>query len=114
VVAATALLALSIAHPRHALAHSTLVATDPTNGSVATSVPAIRLQFDEEVSGSRIVLRGQTGAVVPVRLVRGGDATVVIARPQQTLRSGSYRVVWRIRSADGHWISGSFAFTVKT
>jgi len=113
VIVAAALLALSVVHPRQALAHSTLVTTDPVDGSVVTSVPAIRLVFDEEVSSARIVLRGATGSVTPVRIDRGGDAAIVIARPGRVLPKGAYRVTWRVRSADGHWISRSLAFTIR-
>jgi len=93
-------------------AHSNLVTTDPPDGSVVTTVSGIRLVFDEEVSAPRVVVRTASGLIVPVRLDRGGDAAVVVARPRRTLGAGSYTTVWRVRSADGHWVSGAFAFRI--
>src|SRR5262245_66138081 len=39
------------------------------------------------------------------------DVNSLIA-PVNALRSGSYRLVWRVVSADGHPVDGSFVFSV--
>ncbi len=95
-----------------AVAHNTLRATAPAADAAVAATPSeIVLTFDEPAiaMGTRVVVTGPGGPVQtgPPRLV---DETV-----RQSLQPGSppgrYTVEWRVTSADGHPISGSFGFT---
>ena len=95
-----------------ASAHSELESISPANGAtVASAVRTITLTFNEEVSSPRIVVRGSDKAMVAGTTRRNGDQVVfTAARP---LRTGAFTVNWRVRSADGHFVSGTSRFTVK-
>lgn len=99
-----------------AAAHDTLLSTKPTNGARVDAGPRqVRLHFDLPV-GKRyatVTVTGPDGGRWERGPVRVSGSTVV-----QELRSlgpaGKYRVAWRIISADGHPVSGRFAFTLTT
>jgi len=95
-----------------ASAHSELESISPGNGStVAVAVRTITLTFNEEVSSPRIVVRGSDKTLVTGTTRRNGERVVFTAtRP---IRSGAFTVNWRVRSADGHFISGMSRFAVK-
>ncbi|SFJ61561.1 copper resistance CopC family protein [Cellulomonas sp. KH9] len=104
-------LAVLVASP--AAAHNTLRSTDPADGStVAAAPPQVTLTFDQPAMelGTQVVVTGPDGVVVsdgPVQLV---DSSVV--QPLvETLPAGAYTVDWRVTSADGHPLSGTFGFT---
>jgi methionine-rich copper-binding protein CopC len=97
-----------------AAAHNSLQSTSPDDGQTVARTPsAVVLTFDEPAlaMGTKIVVTGPGGEVQqgPVRNI---DNTV-----RQDLQgeapAGSYTVAWRVTSADGHPISGSFAFTSR-
>ena len=75
----------------------------------------IRLEFSEEleVSLGRISLVGPDGKRVVLK-VEGDphDVNALIAPVHSPLAPGGYRVMWRVVSADGHPVDGSFVFTV--
>lgn len=97
-----------------ASAHDVLASTDPANGSTVAAVPTtVTLTFEEPAValGTKIVVTGPGGEVqqdLPVLV----DNTV-----RQGLRAGApagrYTVDWRVTSADGHPISGSFTFNAR-
>jgi methionine-rich copper-binding protein CopC len=95
-----------------ASAHSELESISPTNGAtVASAVRTITLTFNEEVSSPRIVVRGSNRAMIAGTTRRKGKQVVfTAARP---LRNGAFTVNWRVRSADGHFVSGTSRFSVK-
>lgn len=95
-----------------ASAHSELQSISPANGStVAAAVRTVTLTFNEEVSSPRIVVRGSDKTLVTGTTRRNGERVVFTAtRP---IRSGAFTVNWRVRSADGHFISGTSRFAVK-
>ena len=98
-----------------ALAHATLLSSEPKSKAVLSlSPPRIRLVFSEPVVAelSQIELLSAVGP--PVRLQVSGDPRDVhalVALPA-LLAPGAYRVVWRVVSADGHPVGGDFVFTV--
>ena len=108
-------LCLLLIEYNRALAHATLLSSEPKPNAVLSGSPAqIRLVFSEAVVAdlSRIELLSVGAA--PARLqvsVDPRDVHVLIASPP-VLASGAYRVVWRIVSADGHPVDGDFVFTV--
>lgn len=99
-----------------AQAHDTLESTDPANGSVIGAVPAkIGLTFDHTplAIGSVIRVQDATGTDRA-----DGPVAIVDNHVNQAIKAGApegkYTVAWRIASADGHAIEGTFAFTAGT
>jgi hypothetical protein len=74
----------------------------------------VRLVFSEQVEPTLAHLSLVTADVAPVPLVVAGDPHDVNAliAPVSGLHTGSYRLVWRVVSADGHPVDGSFVFSV--
>jgi len=100
---------------RLALAHASLVSAEPKQSSVlAVSPPRIRLVFSEalEPTLARISLVTGDGHTIP--LASSGDPHDVNAliAPVDSLPTGEYRVVWRVISADGHPVEGTYVFAV--
>lgn len=117
-VAATALVvgaALAVlAGPRQAAAHSSLIGTSPKQGGTVTSpVKNVKLRFSEDVQArfATVAVTDPDGEKVSAGkpAVRGGT----VEQPVTAFREpGKYLVGWRVVSADGHPVSGKFAFTV--
>lgn len=96
-----------------AAAHNTLRSSDPADGAaVATAPEQITLTFDQAALeiGSEVVVTAEDGTVVSDGPVQLADVSVVQPLADQR-PAGAYRVDWRVTSADGHPISGTFAFT---
>ncbi len=98
-----------------AYAHATLVSAEPAAGSHLENSPAqVRLVFSEalEISMAQVSLVATDGT--SVRLTTRGDphdvnALIALVPP---LSPGSYRVVWRVVSDDGHPVNGTYEFAV--
>jgi copper resistance protein C len=98
-----------------ASAHNSLISTDPADGStVATAPEQITLVFNEpgQALGSEIVVTAPDGTVVSDGAVQLVDASVTQALTGD-LPAGAYSVTWRVTSADGHPIDGTFTFTAE-
>ncbi|MEO6527256.1 MAG: copper resistance protein CopC [Gemmatimonadaceae bacterium] len=109
-------LGLILGTPVLAWAHATLVTAEPAvGGRVSVSPMHIRLVFSEELEANlgRISVVGSDGKVI-VLSVSGDphDVNALMAPVHVTLAAGAYRVMWRIVSADGHPVDGSFVFSV--
>ena len=102
-----------------AFAHAALESTNPAKGSVVTSdTKKVSLQFGEEI----LVIKGKKPNSVSVidshgKSVSSGDAIVSGMEISKTLKTplatGNYTVKYRVVSADGHVVNGSYTFTVK-
>jgi methionine-rich copper-binding protein CopC len=99
-----------------ASAHDYLVSTSPEiDGTADTAPPRVTLTFNEAVNTrfSTVQVTGPTGGVW-----QNGSPEVLGATVTQRLLplgpAGPYRVTWRVVSADGHPIGGTFAFTLRT
>lgn len=110
VVVVAALLAVFAAPAAHA--HSDLVSSSPADGEALASAPAnVALQFNEEISaaGLQVVAQGPDGPVtLGTPIIEG--ASVITPWPADA-PGGSYRVAYRVVSADGHPIDGSIGFS---
>src|SRR5665213_2683863 len=98
-----------------AFAHAALVRTEPAAGAkLATSPDHLRLVFSEELDPTLAQLSLVSGGGDVTKLVVSGDPRDVyaIVAHVSPLATGAYRVMWRIVSADGHPVEGSFVFTV--
>ena len=107
---ATPVLLVALAGPAHA--HNGLQGTTPSADASVESVPdAVVLRFDQAVLGIGTAVR-VTG---PDGDVQSGAAEVTDDTVRQPVAAGApagdYTVSWRVTSADGHPISGTFAFT---
>jgi methionine-rich copper-binding protein CopC/putative copper export protein len=109
-----ALAALAVCAAR-AEAHPYLIQSAPAPDVVVSEAPrAITLSFTETVdaAGSRVHVVGPGGGPDRVaRLMRTGPNTLT-ARLAGPLPTAVYDVNWVTRGADGHTVSGSFAFGV--
>ncbi|MGO0577840.1 copper resistance CopC family protein [Ornithinimicrobium panacihumi] len=96
-----------------ALAHDELIEASPEDGQTLETAPeAIELTFSGEIA--------QVGAQLAVT---GGDVAqpldgaprvegLTLVQDLADLGPGTYEVLWRVTSQDGHPISGAFSFTV--
>jgi methionine-rich copper-binding protein CopC len=113
VVAATLAWAgpLTVASP--AAAHDVIRSTNPADGATVDRLPdRVVLTFDEPALalGSEVVVTGPAGPV------SDGPPSLVDNEVRQAVRAGPagrYTVLWRVTSADGHPVSGTFAFTTQ-
>lgn len=110
------LLAAQVVAAGPASAHGVLVATTPGEGAPVDASPAaVTLTFDAPVSTRFSTVRvtgpeGGTWSTGPADV--SGDT---VSQPVGELGpAGAYAVDWRTVSADGHPISGTFAFTLTT
>ncbi|MDB4898056.1 MAG: copper resistance protein CopC, partial [Firmicutes bacterium] len=99
-----------------ALAHATLRQALPLPDGVLGKPPArIELQFSEEVEAQfgAIAVYNQNGVRVDTgdAALDPKDVTRVIAS-LKPVSDGLYTVAWRVVSADGHPISGTYGFSV--
>ena len=111
VLAATVVTLIATAVP--ASAHDVLRSTNPADGAVVDRLPdRVVLTFDEPALaiGTDVVVTGPAGPV------SDGQPQLVDAEVRQPVRAGPagrYTVLWRVTSADGHPVSGTFAFTTQ-
>ena len=109
-----ACLAAPAAFPAQALAHATLLRTDPAAGTRVRTQPAqLTLTFDQQVrpvSGATSVVDEQGGSVTGGE-AHSSDANVrqLVIPLRQSLPDGDYTVHWEVVSTDGHLISGVYA-----
>lgn len=113
------LVILTIQNLPSASAHAALEKTIPSKGSVVSKYTnQVSLFFGEDlltiadknpnsisVLDSHAKLVSQAGATVS-----GSKISTALATP---LKSGRYIVKYRVVSADGHVVSGTYGFTVK-
>ncbi len=97
------------------LLHATLLYSAPAAGARLTRAPeSIQLVFSEAVVAdlSQITLTGpdETAIQLPVALAPN-DRNILIGTIGP-LSTGSYRVLWRVVSADGHPVAGNFSFSL--
>jgi methionine-rich copper-binding protein CopC len=101
------------------LPHLKLKRSFPAKDTVLTSSPdAVRLWLSEpaELPATKITVTSDAKAPVAVAnatRAAGADAPIE-ARFAKPLTAGRYTVTWKTMSKDGHVVSGTFAFTVKT
>lgn len=99
-----------------AQAHDTLESTVPANGSGVSTVPTqIGLTFDHTPLAIGSVIRvedanGIDRADGPVAIVDNHVTQAITPGAPE----GNYTVIWRVASADGHAIEGTFTFTAGT
>jgi methionine-rich copper-binding protein CopC len=98
------------------MAHATLIETYPTDRNTLAEPPEqVQLRFDEPVEAEfdPVEVYDRQGNRVDRNNARvyPDDARVVVVDLEE-LPEGSYTVDWRVTSADGHPVSGTYGFTV--
>ncbi|MFY1689157.1 copper resistance CopC family protein [Plantactinospora sp. WMMB782] len=112
-LAVTGALAGGLLDVRPAAAHAELLTSDPrADSTVSSQLDEITLTFNGLVRGdfSTVVVTGPDGVRHGAGQPRAVDRRVRL--PVEPVRSGNYRVAYRVVSADGHPIQGQFRFTV--
>src|SRR4051812_46174001 len=112
-VGAASLGAVGLVLAAPALAHDELIGSSPVDGSTISRRPAsVTLYFEEapESSPVQMVVRGPDGVKINSSpRVDGANITEQLAGSKA---AGTYSVVYRIMSDDGHPVSGTVRFTV--
>ncbi len=100
-----------------ASAHAVLLRTDPVENSIVQSGPSrVTLSFNERVSAvkSAWTVTGPSGSAVQAGgPTQHADGKELVQRLHPKLGKGTYLVNYRVISADGHPVAGSFTFSVK-
>ena len=98
-------------------AHAFLVRAEPRVGSKVNKVPTeVRVWFSETVQArvSSIQVFDESGKQVDKKDTHSDRAnrTILCISLIPALTPGSYKVVWRVTSADTHVTSGNFHFQI--
>jgi len=103
--------------PISALLHATLLRSTPAANSHLVQPPeTIRLVFSEGVVPelSQISLINADGKARILQVATDPHDVHVLVGRVGSIAGGEYKVAWRILSADGHPVSGTFSFFVET
>ena len=105
---------LAVAGAAPALAHATVVSTDPADGSRLEAAPAkVSITFSEDVAVNSGFLKVVDADGEQVSQGEPAGTGREVSVPLRSgLGDGSYIVSYRIVSADSHPISGAFSFVV--
>jgi methionine-rich copper-binding protein CopC len=98
-----------------ASAHTSLIGSTPSDGARLARGPAeIRLLLEDPVRPglSTVVVTGPDGADVTARAPEV-HRNEVVQRLRPDVPEGTYRVVYRVVSTDGHTLSGTTGFSVS-
>jgi len=95
-------------------AHSALERAEPRAGSRLKTAPLeIKLWFTEKLEPAFSTLRVEDGGGRRVDRADGrvdGDEPTLMRVSLTPLAPGTYRVLWRVLSVDGHVTDGAFSF----
>jgi len=96
----------------HAFAHAQLVATDPPAGAVVAAAPSmVTLNFSEPVR-PLAVRWFPPGGAEPVEEAPTTEGERLIVRLPARSDDGTWLLSWRVVSADGHPVGGSYVFSI--
>ncbi|RKS79084.1 hypothetical protein BZB76_0525 [Actinomadura pelletieri DSM 43383] len=96
-----------------ALAHTRLTSSDPKKNASIASPQQIVLTYSDSIRLPRVILTGASGEQESqVGKAEAVDNKVTLPITG-TLANGKYTVGWRVVSADGHPVTGSYSFTVE-
>ncbi|MFA5774723.1 MAG: copper resistance protein CopC [Ilumatobacteraceae bacterium] len=116
VIAAAALSVGALIPASEVLAHGELLGSEPAASSVLADSPTqIVLHFNESIEPvfeSIRILDSSGNEVVAADAQRDSTDHSTVRAPTPHLENGTYVVVWRVTSADGHPVQGAFPFYV--
>jgi hypothetical protein len=108
---------LSLIGAAQAQAHARLLKSTPAKGATVASPTALRLSYSEDIvaAQSSVAVSGPDAKPAPTGPIAldAKDKHVVLVPVTGKLAAGSYKVDWSMHSADGHTMTGTFAFKVK-
>jgi methionine-rich copper-binding protein CopC len=107
-------LALFVTGIPPAAAHAGLVSSDPANGSLLTTAPSqVTLTFNEDLLETmvNVSVLDANNAVISADVAEAAGPTVIVGWPSQAT-DGTYRLAYRVVSADGHPVTGEIEFTI--
>ncbi|MFJ3901640.1 copper resistance CopC family protein [Streptomyces sp. NPDC090025] len=110
-----ALAALLAAAPP-AAAHTGLTSADPTPNTVLSGPPrSVTLTFSDPMDPkyAQVAVTTADGAALTSGAPQVAGAKVSVPLREGAARPGTYTVGYRVVSADGHPVSGSYTFTVR-
>jgi copper transport protein len=106
------LMLLTVLIPSAALAHASLIGSDPPDGALVMRAPsAVTLTFNEPVAPLTIRMVDASGAATAITDIRRDGVQLVLTPPAMP-GEGARVVSWRVMSADGHPVRGSLTFWV--
>jgi copper transport protein len=95
-----------------ASAHASLIAADPSDGSVIAQAPKmVQLRFNEGVAPAVINLMDATGRRRSDIAVKALDQSILVTLPA-SLPRGTQVLSYRVISQDGHPVGGSLIFSI--
>jgi copper transport protein len=103
---------VAFSHAPAALAHATLLRSDPSDGAVLAQAPSIlTLTFNEPVSPISLKLVSEGDHTLELREVTARGEALIVALPGR-LPEGTHLLSWRVISADGHPVGGALTFSL--
>jgi copper transport protein len=115
VVGGAAAASLAVSDAARVYAHAGLEGSSPAANSVLAEPPSsIELDFDEPIDVSLTSIRLIDGTSSDIELgdVQPGADSSQVGATVPPLADGTYLVLWRTTSVDGHVIEGSFGFQI--
>jgi copper transport protein len=103
---------IGLAPANTALAHASLISSQPQDRAVlAVSPERVILIFNEPVSPLRLQLIDPRGQAAPLTNIVQHNNTVIVRVPP-VLDQGTHALSWRVVSSDGHPVGGTLIFSV--
>ncbi|MFF1385674.1 copper resistance protein CopC [Arthrobacter sp. NPDC058288] len=118
-LAAAAMLMIPAVTASPATAHDALSSTEPAQDAIVASAPeTVSLTLSEPPTDSKNLILSTIAVTDGAgKTVSDGKVTVYGPTLSTTVSAGTagtYRVLWRAVSSDGHPIEGAYSFTVRT
>jgi methionine-rich copper-binding protein CopC len=113
---AVALGAVALLSASQALAHASLVKSDPAANATVAAPKTITLTFDEELTPafSGFDASMSDGMKVKFKTTVSKDKKTITGVPTGPMMAGAYKLSWHAAAADdGHKTAGTLTFTVK-
>lgn len=100
-----------LASPALAFGHAALTSSIPSDGVVLSEAPGqVELEFSEAITALSLALAFPDGSVQPIEA--SGEGNVLrLSMPASGL-SGTYLVIYRVVSEDGHPVGGTLTFSI--
>lgn len=113
-----ALLLFLILNSYSSFAHSSMIEQLPKGNSTIMEMPQeVKLTFDEELldlgSGNSVIVRNPDGKEVTTGATKLLSSNISRELTASTM-PGKYSVSYRVVSADGHVVEGTYQFTLKS
>jgi copper transport protein len=95
-----------------AVAHATLIASEPADGALLGAPPTqVRLNFSEVVAPLALRLLDASGKITLLKAYRQEQQSLIVEMPSD-IGVGTSILSWRVTSQDGHPIGGTLSFSI--